>query len=187
VFRCPFNSLRLLALGLCLSAGVSLAGCFRPSDSGPAPADAGDSASGGSGGTLNAGGTGGSFPTTGGSGGGPGAVVQCGETVCGATGMSTGVEPCCSPNQQCSVRTVGSECLEPNAPDPRCGILVVGGMQLPGCCLDTGICGVNVGMLGLGCVPPEMLQAFGFMVEIRPCADVEPLPDAGAPGDDAGL
>lgn len=173
-----------LQLGLALYACGGFVACFEPGGSaGFATPDAGDM-------IRPTGGTGGGDGVAG-IGSDPGGPVICPAMQCAPIDpnpmLASLFEPCCAPSGLCSLRSPGTECTELPEPDPRCGTLFVGKSELPGCCGPDGFtCGVNVDVIGLGCVTADMLAGFGFSVERRACAPADPDGDAGTDAD-AGL
>lgn len=131
-----------------------------------------------------------------------GTTVSCGTATCMAAGGGGGFAafamPCCLDEAAgtCGMSIMGSACMEgitgtPGQSDPRCpGIDVMGFIQLPSCCTDTGLCGIDASMFGQGgCVDLESAKAMSsgqFPItfpEPQACGDSDA--DAGM-DDDAG-
>lgn len=126
-------------------------------------AGSGGSPTGGSGGGVPTGGASGSGGSTGGAGnvgggGGSGPVV-CGGVTCDPPSLPIGQADSCCVGDKCGITSsmIGGQCVElnqPGTPDPTCPEQSIQGFNLPGCCKDTGFCGVMDTFLGLGCVDP---------------------------------
>ena len=109
-----------------------------------------------------------------GTGGAPAGSVPCGEKNCvvpeGATGPA-----CCKDafNSTCGVKT-GDSCTDPPKPPPTGCPAIPGfmGFNITACCTPAGQCGVDLTMLGQGCVDLAtalaMAQSMGVMIGQAP-------------------
>lgn len=89
-----------------------------------------------------------------------------------AAATQVGLRSCCrgTTNEECGLTFgEGAVCLNrmvPGKSDPDCSAMMVGGMQLAGCCRPDGRCGVVAAPLGLGCLArDELPRAIGGSAE----------------------
>jgi hypothetical protein len=157
--------------------GLALAGCGGDDDGGDESEDAGPQHHAGSGGS-NAG-TGGTNAGTGGGGsGGTGMTaepIECGSGTCtdplggmmipGGLPITLPMVCCADPDTAtCGSMMPGGECMPPAPSDPRCPTVTspLPGITLTSCCTDTGLCGLDASMLGMGCVDFATVMASPF-------------------------
>jgi hypothetical protein len=128
-------------------------------------------------------------------------AAMCGSMMC--VPPSGGMFPltaCCLPGGGCGASfgsmggDAGPACISTAAgtPDPSCPASA-SAMGMPSCCSATGVCGVDLSMLGLGCNPLSVFGAAagGGTSPPQRCGDAAagPVPDAGSgsvPDADAG-
>jgi hypothetical protein len=130
--------------------------------------------------------------------------IMCGTTTCNAPAGVLPLSPCCLPNNGCggtlgaaalamfdaggfdaSGFDAGAICLDTSAgtPDTACPSQSAMGFALTGCCTASGVCGVDLSMIGLGC---DSLSALASMAPAGALGDSGlggPPQACGATGD----
>lgn len=121
--------------------------------------------------------------------------VTCGTATCvPPTGGMLPLGACCLPNNGCGA-SIGAaltgieagpgSCIDTAAgtTDPSCPAQSIMGMSLTSCCSATGVCGVDLSVLNLGCNALSVLGALAPAAgPPQPCGDAAggPVPDAAA-------
>jgi hypothetical protein len=147
-----------------LSALLSTAGC---GDDGPSEAvkDAGSDA--------------GTPPISNGHGDAGGDAGQSEPVVCGSTScapvanaqVGTVLKPCCADEaaSECGLSLAGGPCMAMPVPDPRCESVTQQGLTLPGCCTDTGRCGLDASQFGMaGCTSLDLIAGMAGGMAMAP-------------------
>jgi len=181
----------LWTLMICAALGVSSSACGADDDDddmGGGGGSAGMTSGTGGGGSGGSGGRSGS-----GAAGSTATSVPCGTTVCTAPMAPAFIPanllpaPCCLPTNMCGQSMGGAACAPPPPPavnDPRCPPLMLGPLNVPGCCMNND-CGINASMIGLGCMVNTGGMASGLPLPAARKCDAPP--DPMMMGDDAGI
>jgi hypothetical protein len=123
---------------------------------------------------------------------GGGMSVQCGATMCSppAAGAVVSLGACCLPDGGCGASLgmlpaagaggAADSCLDtaPGTPDPTCPSMTTMGFLMKGCCSAVGVCGVDLSVIGLGCIS----SISGFPGMAMDAAPPQPCGDAATSG-----
>jgi hypothetical protein len=122
-------------------------------------------------------------------------VVMCGSATCSVPPEANGlVKACCAEEatNMCGLTSsfVKNECKPPAPPHPICPSLTIAGATAAGCCTAMGKCGIDVSIIGMGCIDSSraggMTMIGGMMIEAPPPLECS-ADGAAATGDDAGV
>lgn len=116
---------------------------------------------------------------------GGGMSVQCGSTTCSppAAGAAVSLAACCLPDGGCGAsfgmspladpEGGAAACLDtdPGTLDPSCPSTTTMGFHMQGCCSVAGVCGVDLSIIGLGCISSIPGLAMADAGPPLPCGD----------------
>lgn len=124
--------------------------------------------------------------------------VSCGTATCEVPPEAKGlIKPCCIDEAMSVCGLMSSftmnECKPPEPEHPVCKGITVAGTTANGCCTAMGKCGIELSIIGMGCLDASMFggrttMVGGMTLEAPPPLDC--TPEGGAApmqGDDAGV